>query len=130
LATTVIWGANRRSGATTHSALAETEAVLDRSNTLYGRVELVQKTAEDLVLSSLPPSTEFNVTAVSAGYVREFVRSRGATLGVGLQGTINVLPAQLESFYGSKTPVGGMLFVRVRPLHGPHEVTHAAMPMD
>jgi hypothetical protein len=130
LAATVIWGANRRSGTTTSSALAETEAVPDRSNTLYGRVEWVEKTAEDLALSSLAPAMKFDLTAVSGGYLRELFHSARATLGVGLQGTITVLPAPLESFYGSKTPVGWMLFVRVRPLHGPHGVTRAAMPME
>src|SRR5438874_2445186 len=50
IATALVWGVNRHSGRTTNSALAETEAVLDRSNTLFGRLELVQKTAADLVL--------------------------------------------------------------------------------
>ena len=26
----------------------------------------------------------------------------------------------LEPFYGSRAPVGGMVFIRVRPVHGPH----------
>src|SRR5712671_7160356 len=50
IATSIIWGANRHSGKTTHSLLAESEAVLDRRNTILGRLELVQKTAEELVL--------------------------------------------------------------------------------
>ncbi len=124
IATSVIWGANRRSGRTTHSALAESEAVLDRRNTIFGRLEVVQKTAEELALPTAPggfvPDSAFTVTALSVGYIREIVRSSNATVGVGLQGTLNALPAALDSFYGSRTPVGGMLFVRIRPLHGPH----------
>src|SRR2546422_1034840 len=124
IATSVIWGANRRSGKTTHSALAETEAVLDRSNTIFGRVELVQKTAEELALPTGPggvvADAAFTVTAFSVGYIREIVRSSNATVGVGFQGSLNALPPALDSFYGSRTPVGVMLFVRIRPLHGPH----------
>jgi len=127
IATSLIWGANRRSGRTTHSALAESEAILDRRNTLYGRFELVQKTAEDLVLPPGPggfaPDSSLTVTALSVGYIREVVRMSTATLGVGFQATANVVPNALDPFYGSRTPVGGLLFVRVRPLHGPHPVS-------
>ncbi len=133
IATSLIWGANRRSGKTTHSALAESEAALDRSNTIFGRLELVQKTAEDLVLPSAPggfaPESTFTVTAMSLGYIREVVRTSKATLGVGFQGTLNVVPTELQPFYGSRTPVGAMLFLRIRPLHGPHALPNTAMPM-
>ena len=126
-AAALVWGANRRAGRTTHSGLAEAEAVLDRGNTIYGRFELVQKTAEDLVLSTLPPETQFNVAAFSAGYIRELFRSARATFGFGAQGTISRVPSGLEPFYGSRTPVGGLVFFRVRPVHGPHRMTMDSM---
>lgn len=128
IATTIVWGANRRAGTTTHSAVAETEAVVDQSNTIYGRAELAQKTAEDLVLGSFAPERRFDVTAFSAGYVRELFRSTGTTLGVGVQATLNVVPDELQPFYGSRTPVGGMVFIRFRPTHGPHVMPHQPMP--
>ena len=127
-AAAAVWGANRKRGRTTHSGLAEAEAVLDRSNTIYGRLELVQKTAEDLLLSTLPPDTQFNVTAVSAGYIRELFHCSSATFGIGLQATVNRVPSGLESFYGSRTPLGAMVFLRVRPVHTPHHM--APKPMD
>jgi len=130
IATTLVWGANRHSGRTTHSALAESEAVLDRRNTLFGRLELVQKTAGDLVLPTGPggfaPDSTFTLAAPSVGYIREIVRTSTTTLGIGLQGTINALPAALDPIYGSRTPVGGMVFVRIRPLHGPHTMPSTA----
>src|SRR5213078_3208470 len=111
VATSLIWGANRHSGRTTHSVLAESEAVLDRRSTILGRLELVQKTAEDLVLPAGPggfaPDSTFTVAAVSVGYIREVVRMANATLGVGFQTTLNVVPTELQPFYGSRTPVGG-----------------------
>lgn len=120
--TALVWGANRKTGGTTHSALAEVEAVLDRWNTIYGRLELAQKTAEDLAFGSFapPPDTEFNVGAISAGYIRELLRGSAMTVGVGFQGTVNAVPRALEPLYGSRAPVGGMVFIRVRPVHGPH----------
>jgi hypothetical protein len=124
IATSLIWGANRRSGRTTHSVLAESEAILDRRNTILARLELVQKTAEELVLPAGPsgfaPDSTFTVAAVSVGYIREVVRLSKATLGVGFQAAVNVVPSALDPVYGSRTPTGGMVFVRFRPLHGPH----------
>jgi hypothetical protein len=126
LATALVWGANRKAGGTTHSALAEVEAVLDRWNTIYGRLELAQKTAEDLALGGFSPDTEFSVGAISAGYIREVLHGSAMTIGVGFQGTVNAVSPALEPFYGSRAPVGGMVFIRVRPVHGPHA---AAMSM-
>src|SRR5467141_3308940 len=127
IATSVIWGANRHSGRTTHSALAESEAVLDRRNTIVGRVELVQKAAEDLELPTGPggfaPDSTFTVAAVSVGYIREVARMSKATLGVGFLATLNLVPAALDPVYGSRTPAGGMVFVRIRPLHAPHTMS-------
>src|SRR5262245_20106305 len=120
LAAAAIWGANRKSGKTTHSALLEAEAVLDVRNTVYGRFDFAQKSTEDLAMSTLAPETWLDISALSLGYIREVVRTRGSTIGIGLQGTVNHGPSMIENFYGSQTPVGGMVFVRWRPLHGSH----------
>ena len=128
LATALVWGANRTAGATTHAALLEAEAVLDRRNTVYGRLELAQKTAEDLVIGGFAPETEFNIGAVSAGYIRELLRGSATTLGLGVHATLNVVPAALASTYGSRAPVGGMVFVRLRPVHAPHPTASMDMP--
>jgi hypothetical protein len=122
LAAALVWGANRHGGLTTHSALAEAEAMLDPANTLYGRIDLAQKSAEDLALGGFPADTRFRVGAFSLGFIREVIRSRGATFGIGMQGTLNFVPSALTTEYGSRTPIGGMLFLRVRPLHGEHSM--------
>jgi hypothetical protein len=43
------------------------------------------------------------------------VRFGGGTLGVGGMHTFNVVPESLRRVYGSRTPTGGMLFLRYRP---------------
>jgi hypothetical protein len=128
LAAALIWGANRHGGRTTHSALAEVEAILDPRHTVYGRIDFAQKTAEDLVVGTVPPATRLNVAALSTGYIRELAAGAGATLGVGLQGTVSFVPASLKREYGSSTPLGAMVFVRLRPVHSAHGM--AQMPME
>jgi hypothetical protein len=121
LATTFVWGANKNSAHPdlSHGALLESEAILDNSNTLIGRIEYVQKSAEDLVLDTpqfgFPSDRRFDVSSISLGGIREVVRLRGATLGLGAVGTLNVVPSSLENAYGSRSPLGGVLFIRLRP---------------
>ena len=110
LAAALVYGMNRTPGEpATHSALAEAEAILG-PNTVSGRFEIVEKTAEDLGLDGGP----FRVGSASLGYIREVGRTRGVTAGVGLRGTINFVPAELAEVYGSEHPLGAMLFVRLR----------------
>src|SRR4051812_28854804 len=54
IATAFMWGANGAHGEWTNSVLVESEAILDRSNTLLMRAEYVQKNAEDLGLDVAP----------------------------------------------------------------------------
>jgi hypothetical protein len=120
-ATTFVWGANKASGSDemTHSALLESEAVLDASNTIFGRIEIAQKSPHDLQLpaAAFADDEKLGVGALSLGYIREVGRWFGATTGVGLRGTVNVIPSRLEPQYGSRTPLGAFIFVRVRPFH-------------
>jgi hypothetical protein len=120
-ATTLLYGANARSTTHTvsHSVLLESEAVLDRRNTLLVRGELVQKSAEELALDgpsvAATADTRFDVGQLSLGYIRELARFDGATVGVGALGTVDLVPAALGTAYGSRTPRGAMLFLRLRP---------------
>jgi hypothetical protein len=135
-ATTVLYGANTRASGNglANSMLLESEAILDRSNTVFGRAEYVRKSAEELVVDVAPfnfaATQAFDVGQVSLGYIRELIGLRGATLGLGAMGALNVVPSSLSGVYGSRTPLGGLLFLRVRPagigMHG----SSAKQPMD
>jgi hypothetical protein len=131
-ATSLIYGANQHIGTTgwMQSVLLESEAVLDQRNTAFARAEWVQKDAADLVLADSAAGITalrlFNVGELSAGYIREVAHGRGVTLGVGIRGTLNFVPAELAPFYGSRLPVGGSLFLRLRPVH--HDGVPAASP--
>jgi hypothetical protein len=132
-ASTFIWGANKHSTQPgwSNSLLAESEAILDKQNTLFGRAEWVQKSAEDLavvnpvvagggvVLPGFPASQRFNVGALQLGYIGELARTHWATIGLGAAGTLNFVPALLEPYYGSRNPTGTFIFLRLRPFHKP-----------
>ena len=131
LATAIIWGANKHSTVPgwSNGFLAEAEAILDKHNTVFGRTELVTKSAEDLVvdnpvtlrngqvLPGFPATQDFDVGSVQLGYIRELARLRWTTIGVGAAGTVNFVPTSLEPYYGSRNPAGMFLFVRLRPFH-------------
>jgi hypothetical protein len=131
IASTFVWGANKLSTipSASNSFLLESEAILDTKNTFFGRTELVQKTAEELVVANpvttsgglllpgLPPAERFNLGSAQLGYIRELARMHWATVGLGAAGTLNFVPDALEPYYGSKTPVGAFIFLRLRPYH-------------
>jgi hypothetical protein len=133
-ATTFVYGANAYAGQSrlSNSALLESELVLDRSNTLFARAELVEKSADDLVLTDsvgtagatpFRGTQRFNVGSLSLGYIRELIHAHGVTVGLGGQGILNAVPAALEPFYGSRRPLGGLVFLRLRPESRPEHAT-------
>ena len=136
-ASALIWGANKHNTETrwSNAFLVESEAILDRHNTFFGRSELVDKGADDLVvdnpvvtrngtvLPGFPASRRFNVGALQLGYIREVARTHWATIGLGTAGTLNFVPAALEPYYGSRNPTGVFVFLRMRPFHSSRSST-------
>ena len=135
VASALVWGANKHAGQSfTHSLALESEGVLDRSTTVFGRAEFIQKSAEDLVvdqpvtigsgvvLPAFPADRRFNIGAAQLGYIRELFRTHWATIGLGGSATLNFVPSDLKPFYGSRTPIGTFVFLRLRPYHKPGRV--------
>jgi hypothetical protein len=127
-ASALVYGANKHLEPTgvnrpwEHSVMAESNLQLDGFNSVFGRLEYVRKSGEELVLPGALANQEFDLSTVSLGYIREFAEYRGATFGGGVRGAINLIPASLETTYGSRTPVGLAVFLRIRPalLEGAH----------
>ena len=115
-ATSLIWGGNLHGSEWSHAALVESEAILDARNTVFGRAERAQKSAEELMLPSgaFPADERFNVAGLSLGYIREIGQLYGATAGIGGRGTLSLVPLALDQVYGSRTPVGIFVFLRLR----------------
>jgi hypothetical protein len=132
-ASALVYGANKHvaaagrvTGPWEHSVVAESNLQLDQANSVFGRVEYVRKSAEELSLGEAFHDEEFDIGTFALGYIREFARFRGATFGLGVRGALNLIPGALEGPYGSRTPVGLAVFLRVRP--GLFEGAHAMDP--
>lgn len=114
-ASAVVWGANKAHGRVQHSLLAESNLELGSRTSLFGRIEQVTKSAEDLVISGVDEENEFDVRSLALGVTREIVSLPGTSLGIGVRGSLNFVPRELESTYGTRAPKGVAVFLRLRP---------------
>jgi hypothetical protein len=130
-ASALVYGGNKHvggaagiTGSWEHSLIGESNLQFDEANSVFGRVEYVRKSGEELLLPDPLSLGEYDLGMLSLGYVREFATYGGATLGLGARGAINLIPASLENVYGSRTPLGVGIFLRVRPglLEGAHSM--------
>lgn len=115
----VIWGASRHEASAhhpvsrfTHSVTAESSLEVGRRNTLFTRLEYVQKDVEELFVPHVREEIH-NLRGIAAGYVREIVRIGSATVGLGVRGNVNFIPPRLAYYYGESNPRGGAVFTRV-----------------
>lgn len=117
LALAATYGANKNSDqhGLENSVALEGNVQLDDWNTIYARGEFVQKSAEDLVVAGVPANTVYPVYAFSGGYIRELAQYGQTTLGLGVSGSINVVPSTLFATYGTRTPLGLVVYLRLRP---------------
>jgi hypothetical protein len=114
-ATTVAWGQNREAGAATNALLAESSVALDEQHTVFGRAELAEKPAHDLVLPDHHDERIFTVGKLQAGYVRHLGEWSGLVPGVGVSVSFSMVPDELSGLYGGRTATGFALFLSVRP---------------
>jgi len=115
-ASALIWGANDPlgSGRVSHSVVLESSLALDGMNSMFGRVEYVRKSADELVVPAALASATYDVGALALGYHRTLVTGSVAA-GAGIRGAVNFVPASLEGVYGSRTPAGIALYLTLRP---------------
>jgi hypothetical protein len=115
VAAMAVFGRNDPSeGPSTNSYLLEADVDLDGKNTFFGRTELVQKTGKELALSPERAERVYEIGSLVLGYLHDFELGP-LRLGIGGRASIALISEDLSSFYGSRAPVGGMLFVRIKP---------------
>jgi hypothetical protein len=117
LSTAFVFGANQHefSPHLEPSYLAESSLQVGGIHNLFARAEYVRKDHEDLVLGPTGPEGEFNVMALTGGYLVEVGRAGVVRAGLGARGSVNLLPASLSPIYGSATPTGFAVYVRLAP---------------
>ncbi len=126
-----VWGQDRASGGDkTQSFLFETNYQRGR-DTVYGRVEHVEKPGHELVLDEVDHEKVFPINAFTVGYVRDLSHGGGIDVGLGGQVTINDIPDGLERYYGDEIPFSFQVFLRVRPsLLKDHGMMNHEMPLN
>ena len=114
----LIYGANDQvgPGPLASSVVLESTVDLDGTNAFFGRAEYVRKNAAELVLPSVPPTTEYDVGALALGYLRTVGTVAGLAAAVGLRASVNFAPSSLNAVYGSRTPAGVAMYFRVLPV--------------
>jgi hypothetical protein len=114
LSASLVYGANRHSGQSRfeHSAVLESNLHAGSYN-LFTRASFVQKDPEDLGVAL--PNASLDILSLSAGMLREVGRIGQATFGLGGRIGVSRVPAALEATYGTRTPVGLALYLRVMP---------------
>jgi hypothetical protein len=114
----LIYGANDQigPGRLASSVLVESTVDLDGTSSLFGRVEYVRKSAEELVIPSVPATTQYDVGALALGYLRTVGTVAGLAAGVGVRGSVNFAPSSLNAVYGSRTPTGVAIYLRLQPV--------------
>jgi hypothetical protein len=110
-ASTIGWGQNReQDGEITNAVLAETNLTIRDRDSVFGRVEVSEKSGHDLAVAA---HGAFTVTKLTGGYTRYFGDRVRLGLGGGL--SLAVVPRELESEYGGRVNPGVAVFATVRP---------------
>jgi hypothetical protein len=111
--TTFSWGRNYdEPGARLDGLLLESAVNFGRQ-TLFARAETVQK--DELFLAPSPFAGQvFRVSELSLGYVYDLPVAKHVALGLGVAGTVNVVPAVIGPAYGGENPTGLMPFLRLK----------------
>jgi hypothetical protein len=116
------------SGPSTHAALVEAIAMFADTHTVFARAEALTKTGEDLVMPATMSDRRFGIGSFSAGYVYDLHQIGAIVPGLGAVGTLDVVGSTLSGVYDTRTPWGGMVFVRLRaPTMKQHAMSAHAM---
>ncbi len=121
--TTLAWGRNAKDpGSTTDTWLLESAATFAQRHTLFGRLErqAERRALRPRLRGGREPRKKrrahrrrLNVGKLSLGYIYDAVLGDGWKGGVGLLGSLALIPSELEVDYGDR-PLSWMAFLRVR----------------
>ena len=113
--TGIIGHNNPSEGPATTAGLGEAALMLDGEHTVFAHAELATKSGHDLALPVALENRTFGMASFSAGYVYDATWIDGVVPGMGIVAIVDAIGADLEPFYGTRVPWGGMVFLRLRP---------------
>jgi hypothetical protein len=112
-ASTLGWGRNKEPLTNaTNALLAETSVTLHDRDAWFGRVELSQKSADDLAVAS---TGIFVVAKLQAGYTRYIGSWKRLRPGAGVAVSAGIVPETLRPFYGRRANLGVGVYATIRP---------------
>lgn len=111
----LIWGQNKDGIAGAQNSFIEEAEYYISGNSIYTRIENVEKTRHELGIEDREADKEF-IGAYTLGYKRKIMHFAGLDLNAGLQGTIYSVPSDIQSIYG-KNPVSYQVYLSVMPGH-------------
>jgi hypothetical protein len=95
------------------AALVESSIAVTKQLTVYGRLEQVQKSSDDLgFIAELTQS--FTIRSMSLGATHDLHSFGSAAVGLGVRGAVNLLPETLRLTYQTRTPAGFAVYLRAR----------------
>ena len=112
-ANSFVWGQNYGSGERTNAFLFETDYRFQK-NSIFGRLERVQKSGHELALDEIDHDKIFWVGAYSVGYARQLYEDKNLSVGLGAQASFYQNPNGLIPYYGGTNHQGWQIFLRFR----------------
>lgn len=109
---TIAYGANKSHGHLQHSYLLENNLQIRRT-AIYGRYESVDKRPVELGILVGEPD-KYLIQALTLGSNYQLFRYGFLSTMLGLQGTVNFIPPDLDTFYG-KMPISVEVYLRLSP---------------
>lgn len=100
------------------SVLVESTLEIGARDAVFGRIEQVQKSGDDLGFIADGLTQLFNVRELALGATHELLTAGGASVGVGARAAVELLPSTLRNVYETTRPFGFAVYVRVRPAAG------------
>jgi hypothetical protein len=119
---TIIYGGiTSYDGAPFLNSVAEEFLLSSGNANVWGRVELLQRTPNELNLTSYPESNDGKwVSAVTLGYTHFVSSFEGVELGVGASVTKSFLPDEFQASYGGN-PWSGKFFLQLKGMRMWHQ---------
>ena len=97
------------------SALVESTLELGLGTAIFGRVEQVQKTADDLGFVGGDLGQSFTIRELTLGVARDLITGERGRVGIGVRTALARVPESLRLTYGTRTPMGGAVFLSLKP---------------
>ena len=101
-----------------HSVLAESSLEIGSRNSVFARLERVQKSGQDLGFQGGDLTTLYDVRSIAFGFTRTVATAGRVGFAVGARGSVNFIPETLLLTYGTRAPAGFAVYTQVRP-NGP-----------